>query len=386
MATAVSAGEGQISWAEVLMRVEMTQQPAQLLAAGDGWPVLSLFSGAGGFDLGFRSSGFRPGLAVDIDAAAVQTYRKNHPGTAVVQLDLAETDPTDIVKLWVDRMGKVAPVGIIGGPPCQAFSVSNVHQKRSDPRRKLLENYASIIETFTSRLGLDFFVFENVPGLIQARHQRRFQLFKRRCRAAGFGVWEKVLDAGKFGIAQHRKRLIVVGVNKQRYPGVDLEMPEGDLEPLTIRSVLEGLPEPAFCQRGLKPEDIPYHPNHIAMVPRSAKFTNGKLEPKDRRGRSFRVLDWDAPSYTVAYGHREVHIHPERHRRLSVYEAMLLQGFPLWYELKGTLSQQIQLVSDALPPPLGQGIAQTISVALRYKPESVNGTRGRQEGVANQVG
>ena len=73
------------------------------------------------------------------------------------------------------------------------------------------------------------------------------------------------------------------------------------------------------------------------MAPKSKKFTNGMLEPGDDRGRSFRVLSWDKPSYTVAYGHREVHVHPNMHRRLSIYEAMRLQGFPHSYELKGNV-------------------------------------------------
>ena len=77
------------------------------------------------------------------------------------------------------------------------------------------------------------------------------------------------------------------------------------------------------------------------------------LEPGDSRGMSFRVLSWDKASYTVSYGHREVHIHPSIRRRLSILEAMRLQGFPDSYELNGTFSQQVQLVSDALPPPLG---------------------------------
>jgi DNA (cytosine-5)-methyltransferase 1 len=217
-----------------------------------------------------------------------------------------------------------------------------------------------------SRVDLDFFVFENVPGLIKERHLRRYQLFKHRCETAGFNVWQKVVDAGKFGIPQHRTRLIVVGLNRQRFPNSHLELPEGDRHPLSTRAVLEGLPEPTYFKKGLETSKIPYHPNHVAMVPRSPKFSNGKLEPGDCRGRSFRVLSWDAPSYTVAYGHREVHIHPALHRRLSVFEAMLLQGFPFWYELKGTLSQQIQLVSDAVPPPLGEGIAKVVYEAIGY--------------------
>ena len=334
------------------------------------WPVLSLFSGAGGFDLGFKQAGFKPGLAVDIDPSAVETYRLNDPDTYVALLDIAGCDPDDLVELWTTINGEEGPVGIIGGPPCQAFSISNVHQKTGDPRRKLLTSYASVVEAFTTRFGLDFFVFENVPGLTQKRHHRRYLDFKRMCKKAGYSVREKVVNAGSFGIPQNRKRIIVIGTNRERYPGLVLDPPEGDKQPAHARVALEGLPEPAFCRRDLDAAEIPHHPNHVAMVPKSKKFTNGMLEPGDDRGRSFRVLSWDKPSYTVAYGHREVHVHPNMHRRLSIYEAMRLQGFPHSYELKGTFSQQVQLVSDALPPPMGKEVAAAISKGLGYSSQS----------------
>ena len=336
------------------------------LEESGAWPVLSLFSGAGGFDLGFKQAGFKPMLAVDIDPAAVETYRWNEPDTHVALLDIAESTPDDLVKLWTSINGDKGPVGIIGGPPCQAFSVSNVYQQRGDSRRKLLVNYASVIQAFTSRFGLDFFVFENVPGLMQKRHHRRYLHFKRLCKKAGYSIREKVINAGRFGIPQNRNRIIVIGINHERFPGLVLDPPEGDKQPTTARDALEGLPEPAFCRRDLDTADVPHHPNHVTMVPKSRKFTNGMLEPGDDRGRSFRVLSWDKPSYTVAYGHREVHVHPNMHRRLSIYEAMRLQGFPYSYELKGTFSQQVQLVSDALPPPLGEGVAAAISKGLGY--------------------
>ena len=351
------------------MQTELPETSSGIVEDG-AWPVLSLFSGAGGLDLGFKHGGFRPEVAVDIDPAAVETYRWNQPGTRVAQLDIGKSKPDDLVDLWISVKGEEGPAGIIGGPPCQAFSVANVHQKRRDPRHKLLINYAQVIEAFTTRLGLDFFVFENVLGLTQGRHQWRYLRFKRQCKKAGYSVREKIVNAGSFGIPQNRKRIIVIGINRQRYPGLVLDPPEGDKQPTPARVVLEGLPEPAFCQRSLDPSEVPYHPNHVAMVPKSKKFTNGMLEPGDHRGRSFRVLSWDRPSYTVAYGHREVHVHPNMHRRLSIYEAMRLQGFPHSYELKGTFSQQVQLVSDALPPPLGEGVASAISKGLGYTSQS----------------
>ena len=106
----------------------------------------------------------------------------------------------------------------------------------------------------------------------------------------------------------------------------------------------------------------PIHPNHWCMVPKSDRFKNNKLIPGDCSQRSFRTLEWERPSYTVAYGNREVHVHPSGNRRLSVYEAMLLQGYPTNYELKGTLSDQFQQVSQAVPPPMAKAVAQSIEM------------------------
>jgi len=92
------------------------------------------------------------------------------------------------------------------------------------------------------------------------------------------------------------------------------------------------------------------------MNPRSRKFKTGE----GFNGRSFKKLVWDKPSWTVAYGNREVHVHPTGVRRLSVYEAMILQGFPKTYELRGTLSDQITQISDAVPPPMAAAIAKEI--------------------------
>jgi DNA (cytosine-5)-methyltransferase 1 len=108
------------------------------------------------------------------------------------------------------------------------------------------------------------------------------------------------------------------------------------------------------------------------MTPKSRNFhTPGALIPGTSRGRSFRTLDWEQPSPTVAYGNREVHVHPDGRRRLSVYEALLLQGFPTTYELQGSLSDQVTQVSEAVPPPLGPAIGESVKQALlRYVVEA----------------
>ena len=100
------------------------------------------------------------------------------------------------------------------------------------------------------------------------------------------------------------------------------------------------------------------------MRPKSPKFFDGSLTQGEWSSRSFKTLAWDKPSITVSYGHREVHVHPEGKRRLSVYEAMKIQGFPDDYVLTGTLSEQIDQISEAVPPPLAHAVANSISSAL----------------------
>ena len=97
------------------------------------------------------------------------------------------------------------------------------------------------------------------------------------------------------------------------------------------------------------------------MNPKSKKFGQLPHPSQSNGSRSFKRLSWGKPSYTVAYGHNEIHIHPGGHRRLSIYEAMLLQGFPKKnYELVGNLTEQVTLISDAVPPPLAASLAKSI--------------------------
>jgi len=330
-------------------------------------PVISLFCGAGGLDLGFMQAGFLPVLAVDKDPAACKTYAHNHARVRVLKQDLSSIPRGYVLDRLAELPETVKPVGVIGGPPCQAFSVGNRNGSARDSRAALPENYAEVLKELAKAFELDFFVFENVLGLRHKKHVELFRSFKKLFASSGFSIFEGELDAQDFGVAQVRKRLFVVGFNEDKYPALDFEFPERiEKHKKTVREVIGNLPKPVFYQRALAPQEIPVHPNHWCMRPRSEKFFNGFLKEGDIKGRPFRVLRWDKPSWTVAYGHREVHIHPSGRRRLSVYEAMLIQGFPVDYQLRGTLSDQIRLVSDAVPPPLARGLAEAVMEVIAH--------------------
>jgi len=333
--------------------------------------LLSLFCGPGGFDEGFWQAGYQTVLAADINRASITTHRRNHEGRGCISkvLDLAATDASDLIRLWRARTDRM-PSGIIGGPPCQSFSRSNCSKKEDDPRNELLYHYARLVSGMNAEFGLDFFVFENVPELNKFSHKDHYIRFKENCEDAGFHVNDQLLDTADFGVPQHRVRLFIVGINKRHLPDAIFKWPLGTHMKVKAKDVLDGLPDPAQFRRKLKVDDIPYHPNHWCMKPRSKRFQDGTLVAGECKGRSLRVLDWEKPSWTVAYGHREVHVHPNCQRRLSVYEAMLLQGFPKEYQLLGTLSEQITQVSEAVSPPIAEAIAKAITACVGYLPHT----------------
>ena len=323
--------------------------------------LLSLFCGAGGLDQGFREAGFKTRVAIDIDKFAIESFRFNHPEAAAVVRDINALTVRDLDDL---ADGELEPIGVIGGPPCQSFSVSKVHQSDDDPRHLLAEKYAALLDKLNRRRPISFFLFENVPGLLGARHRHRYENFKLLFEKAGFNVHEAVLNAKNYGVPQDRPRVFIVGINQKRHPHKKWVPPPEEARVLTVRDAIKGLPEPVRNAPGLDPETFPVHANHWCLVPRSEKFRNGLLKQGEMPGRCFRTLPWDQPSWTVAYGHREVHVHPNGIRRLSVYEAMLLQSFPKTYRLKGNMSAQIRLVSEAVPPRLAWHLANSIRACL----------------------
>ena len=333
-------------------------------------PVLSLFSGAGGLDLGFERAGFQPLLALDSQSVAVETYNYNRRerGAVAHVVDLATEKPAAIIDRWEQSAGSdTPPVGFVGGPPCQAFSESNVHRIENDPRSLLPLAYAELLRAFNERYEhrLRFFAFENVAGLGYRPHADSLCEILQRFRDAGFEQVEPImLDALDFGVPQRRRRMFIVGFHPADSQ-VKFISPIGDSSVrVTVREAIGRLKNPVPFARKLNPADVGLHPNHWHMNPRSDKFRSGTNEPGHHLGRSFRRLHWDEPSLTVAFGHREVAVHPDGTRRLSILEAMLLQGFPSSYVLRGTLSDQIRLVSDAVPPPLAEALALAVAASL----------------------
>ncbi len=335
--------------------------------------ILSLFSGAGGLDLGFEQQGFKPILAYDIEPSAVETYNFNRPGRNLAKVaNLNSHNIADEILKDIERLGPSnEPVGVVGGPPCQYFSNGNKSPRNAmDLRRLLPYRYVRILQKLNTKYNIDFFILENVDGLAKPKHKNVFRKLLKLFDHAGFHTTWKVLDAYNYGVPQTRKRVFIIGWNKQFYSKDVYQFPEGQPCDLRVRDAIKGLKKPVYFRRGLNPDDFLVHPNHWTMFPYSKKFR--KRAPKNLKNsvRSFRRLKWAKPSYTVAYGHNEIHVHPNGKRRLSIYEAMLLQGFPKGengYRLIGTLTEQVSLISNAVPPPLASTLAASIKEFIRLQ-------------------
>ncbi|MDN7439372.1 DNA cytosine methyltransferase [Burkholderia cepacia] len=340
------------------------EKPASAVAesvAHDDLPkIISLFSGAGGLDWGFHQEGFQIPLAIDISEAAIRTHKRNFTATHSVAADLIKLQPTGVFKLVGEQIPDGSRIGVIGGPPCQGFSRANTTSQPDDPRNELPQLYLDIVRKLKRKYTVEFVVFENVLGIRDKKHAAKYNELLSGLDSLGFKVTEKELCSLDFGVPQNRRRIVLSAMRKrQGYGEVKPERKEG-LK--TVREAIAHLPAPAYFDRNLTPSEIPLHANHWTMRPKSPRFLNPDDSYAD--GRSFKRLEWDRPSPTVAFGHREIHIHPSGTRRLSVYEAMLLQGFPKDFVLEGNLSEQVEQVSNAVPPPLGKSIAHAVKKAL----------------------
>lgn len=344
----------------------------QLADAPSGLPsglpkIVSLFSGAGGLDLGFLRARFPLSFAIDSSLPAIQTHRRNFPNTVSVAADLMTLGPDGVLEYLAEILEPGQAIGVIGGPPCQGFSRANPTAAATDPRNQLALLYLNIVESLQDKYSVEFVLFENVLGLRDRKHSVTFHGILSKFREMGFAPDVGEYSALDYGIAQTRRRVIISAF---RAPEVaeNFKPQKVSAKELTVRAKIGSLPEPVYFARNLDKSSIPLHENHWTMRPVSRRFT--EQGGANRSGRSFRRLEWDQPSPTVAYGHREIHVHPEGRRRLSIFEAMLLQGFPHDFVLEGTLSSQVDQVSNAVPPPLAESLATAIRAAIN---ETVRG-------------
>lgn len=298
--------------------------------------VVSLFSGAGGLDLGFKMAGHQIVWANDLYEDAVATYRKNI-GNHIVCKDIAEVDASDIPDCDI----------VIGGFPCQGFSVANTKRHTTDKRNVLYRHLVRVI----SEKKPTFFLAENVKGLLSLGGGEIIKAIISDFAAIGYKVKYKLLNAADYGVAQTRLRVIIVGVRNDvnfeyQYPrethckGGSFFLPNW----VSVGEIMAAIPDPD------EPNNLPNH-----------TYSKYKLEFNGYLGH--RPLDSQKPAPTVTgrgddKGGVVILPHPNGKRRMSGRELAAVQSFPLTYEFCGPLSSVYRQIGNAVPPLLGYAVAK----------------------------
>jgi DNA (cytosine-5)-methyltransferase 1 len=322
--------------------------------------VVSLFSGAGGMDLGFEKAGFDVVWANEYDKTIWETYRKNHSAFLETRSikDVPEGDVPDCD-------------GIIGGPPCQSWSLAGCMRGINDERGKLFYEYLRLLKAKKPR----FFVAENVPGIKSSTHLPHFKKLKKLFEDCGYEIADYRVKASDYGVPQDRERIIVVGYRLEEGKVFRMPSPEPFEGLATLRAAIGDLPE-----------SVPAKPKNYANDPSDLKFSNqehmtGKYS-YNYMSRN-RVRPWDEPSFTIIASGRHAPQHPDarpmkpihkdvcefqdgcEYRRLSVRECARIQTFPddfVFYYTK--LADAYKMIGNAVPVKLAQTIAEQIKEDL----------------------
>lgn len=338
--------------------------------------VLDLFCGCGGLSKGFELAGYNVILGIDNDNAALNTFEKNHKNSKSLNADLSDKATFDIIEKIV---GNRAIDVIVGGPPCQGFSLSGP-RNFDDPRNKL---YLAMIET-VNRFRPKAFVIENVPGMARLYGGEVKDEIIRRFEAMGYTVNCKIMCAADYGVPQIRNRLVFVGIKD----GTRFEFPTPYLQPdeyVTCEQAISDLPSREH-ELGNEEDEYITEPmsdyqkkmrgnasilynhvatNHtqmvkdvIAQVPEGGNYKD--LPEGVGTSRKFNEA-WTRyhskkPSRTIDTGHRN-HFHYKYNRVPTIRENARLQSFPDDFIFYGTRTQQNRQVGNAVPPMLGYAIA-----------------------------
>ena len=326
---------------------------------GNGLGYVSVFCGGGGLDLGFAAAGFQPLFSSDVVPTYCDTIRQNLGGHIAEAHDIRELSG----KTVLSRVGSSVDV-VIGGPPCQSFSILGARKSTADPRGQLVYEYARFIR----EIGPKAFLFENVPGLLTVNKGRDWEeLLAFFESETGYHIQWTKLNSVWYGAPQHRQRVIAIGF-KQKTNANKFRWPQRAYSESAERPEL-GKPLPRMA--GSAFEDVDGLPNQILREHcERVRLRYSQIEQggRDRKDHTDRVHP-EKPSGTVLVGSGagggRPFIHPTEHRHITVREAARLQTFPDWWVFAGGPTAAYRQVGNAVPPLMARAIAQQIEAALR---------------------
>lgn len=340
-----------------------------------GKKVLDLFCGCGGMSLGFEQAGFNISLGIDIWSPALKTFKKNHSNSQTVCGNLSDIDPSSIENKYLQNGIDI----IIGGPPCQGFSISG-KRDINDPRNKLYQSFVSYVEYFKPKA----FIMENVPNLVSMNKGLVKDEIIKEFKSIGYDVTYKILLASDFGVPQNRKRVFFIGLlndkddflfpcsthleNKVTSSQAISDLPEFEVADgsdyivecqnnyqKVIRNKSEGIYNHQVTKHTDKTKET------IALVPDGGNYKNlpKKLQATRKVNIAWTRLNSKKPSFTIDTGHRH-HFHYKFNRIPTVREAARIQSFPDNFIFHGTKTDQEKQVGNAVPPMLAYALASQL--------------------------
>lgn len=307
--------------------------------------VVSLFSGVGGLDLGFIRAGHQILWANDNYEDAVKTYRRNI-GSHILCKDIKDVSLQEIPNHDI----------LIGGFPCQGFSVANTGRTEHDHRNQL---YLQLLRVLNAK-SPPYFVAENVKGLLSLGKGEVFKMIVNDFKREGYNVTHFVLNAADYGVPQRRERVFIVGVREGVNVTINKPIPTHanpslglDRKPwVSIGKALSGIPEP-------EDDEGQKFYNHT--------YSKFKLKFNGYLGN--REIDPDKPAPTVtgrgdSKGGVVVLHHPNNHRRMSGRELATAQAFPIDFIFEGTQSSIYRQIGNAVPPLLAEAVAKVFPMKV----------------------
>lgn len=327
--------------------------------------ILSLFSGCGGLDLGFKKANFDIVAANEFDKTIWKTFELNHPETSLIKKDIRKIDADMDLPKNID--------GIIGGPPCQSWSEAGSLKGINDERGKLFFDYIRILKNKKPK----FFLAENVRGMLTNRHINAVNNIMQLFSSCGYDVSLNLVNAKDYAVPQERKRIFYIGFRKDL--NVNFQFPDGstilDSQKITLKQTIFDLQDtaiPALEKNKHNPEAINNNEYYIGSY--SPIFMSRN-----------RIKNWDEQAFTVQASGRQCQLHPQApkmqkistnkyifakgkehlYRRLTVREIARIQGFPDDFKFDYTnINDAYKMIGNAVPINLSFEIAKAIKNSL----------------------
>jgi DNA (cytosine-5)-methyltransferase 1 len=327
--------------------------------AKNGVRVVDLCCGMGGLSVAAREMGMTVVAGVDVNPSALRTFSRNFPDAEAIEGSVRSRTVLERCRTLLDSGGDGLSI-VLSGPPCQGFSAAGSRDPK-DRRNGVLVAVARAI----AKIEPDCAVIENVSTVLAEKHGDRLESFRQVLGQAGYHVEKKVLDSSEYRVPQKRKRAFFFVTRRSLVPQrIDDLLARHKVPPVTTREALHGLPTPPVRPDNYDDEaEVQGPANHFAM--RHSKRVMDKIAaiPPGTGPMSYRRLHPTKPANTLFSGHRAPPAHFAEPRSITVREAARLQGFPDTFRVYGTFANQMEQVTNAVPPPLARVVLSVLVLA-----------------------